>query len=193
MVARDEDLSSAEEENTSPLLPKPALPGPSPVVKRDKPVTPPVQLKSAKDVELTESEEEEEEEEGERNQAVPEPAEKRKKDLELFWGKPGEKGNKTPSTGGDKSKQKAKSGGLLLDWAIPTPTTTATGGKSSKKEIESPDLGEGGGERKERRKKRSSRKGSKKKKQETEEGGAVTNGATTDPYASLDAWLNSEV
>ena len=53
-IIMDEDLSSPEEEETPPPAP-PTVSKPSPQVKR-----PPVVLKSAKDVELTESEEEEE-------------------------------------------------------------------------------------------------------------------------------------
>ena len=52
-IAMDEDLSSPEEEAPPPA--PPTVSKPSPQVKR-----PPVVLKSAKDIELTESEEEEE-------------------------------------------------------------------------------------------------------------------------------------
>ena len=52
-ITMDEDLSSPEEEEAPPPAP-PTVSKPSPQVKR-----PPVVLKSAKDIELTESEEEE--------------------------------------------------------------------------------------------------------------------------------------
>jgi hypothetical protein len=54
-IAMDEDLSSPEEEEESPPPAPPTVSKPSLQVKR-----PPVVLKSAKDIELTESEEEEE-------------------------------------------------------------------------------------------------------------------------------------
>ena len=54
-IAMDEDLSSPEEEEEALPPSPPTISKPSPQVKR-----PPVVLKSAKDIELTESEEEEE-------------------------------------------------------------------------------------------------------------------------------------
>ena len=54
-ITMDEDLSSPEEEEEAPPPAPPTVSKPSPQVKR-----PPVVLKSAKDIELTESEEEEE-------------------------------------------------------------------------------------------------------------------------------------
>ena len=54
-IAMDEDLSSPEEEEEAPSPAPPTISKPSPQVKH-----PPVVLKSAKDIELTESEEEEE-------------------------------------------------------------------------------------------------------------------------------------
>lgn len=176
-IAKDEDLSS--EEDTGPP-PKPVLPEPQPVVKQEKPVRPAVQLKSAKEVELTESEEEPEEEE----QTVPRLATTNKqKQLEMFWGGVEE----------EKQKPKAKSEGLLLDWTKLDPEQQPA--KASKKK-ESPDLSK---ERAERHKKKA-KKSSKKKENEA---AAVTDGATVsspsaatnDPFtiSSLDAWLNSEV
>ena len=136
-----------------------------------------MQLKSAKEVELTESEGEGEN--GEEEQTVPKSLADRQKDIELFWGKDEE----------GKAKPKAKSGGLLLDWTVPEPS------KPSKKKKESPDLSE---ERKERRKKKSRKGSHKKRERETEP--ATTNGASNaaaanDPFGvtALDAWLNSEV
>ena len=54
-IIMDEDLSSPEEEEEAPPPAPPTVSKPSPQVKR-----PPVVLKSAKDIELTESEEEDE-------------------------------------------------------------------------------------------------------------------------------------
>ena len=100
-MTRDEDLSSAEDDDTHPSPPKPVLLEPSPVVKQDKPVRPLVQLKSAKEIELTESEEEEEEEEGEdEEQTVPRSTTTNKqKDLEIFWGKVEESTNRGKERG----------------------------------------------------------------------------------------------
>ena len=177
MVAKDEDLSSHDdgEEATPPTPPKPVSQEPSPVVRRDRQAKP---LKSAKEVELTESEEEEEEEE----QTVPRSSKKEKqKDLQLFWGK------ETTRDGPEEvvSKPKPKSGGLLLEWRVPEPEVKREKGESG-------EVGEG---RKERRK-RSSKKGSSRRKKEA----AASNGATTAPTASdpfgvgsLEAWLDSEV
>ena len=195
MVAGDEDLSSAEEEDSIPSKPVSSEPSPAMAVKRDKPVRTPVQLKSAKDIELTESEEE--------DQTVPH---SKQKDLDLFWGQVGDSVRKGSSSDGSGSKDtveksklkvKAKSGGLLLNWNVPGPTTTTNSSdnkSSKKKKNESPDIRE---DRKEGRKKRSS---SRKKKTEkgttTTTNGSTTNDTTNDPFtaiSSLDAWLNSEV
>ena len=177
MVAKDEDLSSHDdgEEATPPTPPKPVSQEPSPVVRRDKQAKP---LKSAKEVELTESEEEEEEKEEE--QTVPRSSKKEKqKDLQLFWGK------ETTRDGPEEVVSKPKSGGLLLEWRVPEPEVKREKGESG-------EVGEG---RKERRK-RSSKKGSSRRKKEA----AASNGATTAPTASdpfgvgsLEAWLDSEV
>ena len=151
-----------------------------------------MQLKSAKDIQLTESEEEEEEEE-EEEQRVPRSTANRQKDLELFWGTAEEKGLKEKVGGGGreasegKPKGKSKSGGLLLDWGLPEQTQPAK---------KSPDVSE---ERRERKKKKS-RKGSSssgRRKGEREGEVGATNGVTTpsggDPISVLDAWLNAGV
>lgn len=173
-IARDEDLSTEEDDQPPP---KPPSPEPSPVVKHEKPVRPAVQLKSAKEIELTESEPEEEAEE---EQTVPRSVTTNKqKDMELFWG------------GEDKLKSKGKSGGLLLDWTKLEPKPEPEPTKPSKKKKESPDFSE---ERSERRKKKS-KKSSKRRENEAAAGsnGGTPTAATNDPFASLDAWLNSDV
>ena len=177
-IARDEDLSTEEDDHPPPKppSPEPPSPEPSPVVKHERPVRPAVQLKSAKEIELTESEEEEEQEQ-EEEQTVPRSVTTNKqRDMELLWG------------GGEKTKPKGKSGGLLLDWTKPDPEPEPT--KPPKKK-ESPDLSE---ERSERRKKKS-KKSSKRRENEAAAGssGGTPTAATSDPFSSLDAWLNSDV
>ena len=172
VIARDEDLSSGDDTPPSPA--KPVSLEALPVVRRDTPVRPLVQLKSAKDIELTESEEEEKEE-------LPRSTPNKQNDLESYWGRAeGKEGGE----GEAKPKAKPK---LLLDWTVPEPAKTP-------KKKESSHDSEG---KRERRKKKSSRKGSGKRKGEE---AAAFNGtstpssaAATDPFgtSSLDAWLNS--
>ena len=204
MIARDEDLSSPDEEEaaTPPSPPKPisqepspvvvrrndsSSQEPSPVVRRDKPVKP---LKSAKEVELTESEEEEEDE-GEEEQTVPRSTVRDKqRDIELFWGKTAPEGAKDEDE--IKPKAKAKSGGLLLEWAVPEQSATKPSSKKKESPKGSPDVSEG---RKERRRKPSKKgSGSRRKKEAAASGSNGTTGAN-DPFGggALDAWLNSEV
>ena len=200
VVARDEDLSSLDEEEaaTPPSPPKPisqepspvvvrqndsSSQEPSPVVRRDKPIK---RLKSAKEVELTESEEEEEEEE----HTVPRSTVRDKqRDIELFWGKTGAEGAKDEDEA--KPKAKAKSGGLLLEWAVPEQSATKP---IKKKESPkgSPDVSEG---RKERRRKSSKKGSSSKRKKEAAAGASNGTTGANDPFgvSALDAWLNSEV
>ena len=193
-MAVDEDLSSLEEEDTPPSPPKP-------VFRRDKPAKPAVQLKSAKDIELTESEEEEEEEEEEQQTVPRRTGASKKNDLELFWGQANKsadggskEGEGRESGGKSKPKAKPKSSGLMLNWAVPEPA------KPQKKK-ESPDPSE---ERRERHKKKSKKSSSKRREREAE--AAASNGPTVssttatldtqDPFGvntSLDAWLNAGV
>ena len=232
MIAADEDLSSLEEPPTpSPPPPKsnptkttiahpsdseeeeeelgaaPAILMPTkapPQREPPKPKVAPKPLKSALDIELTESEKEEEE--GEESGAVmgdedvdvtsrKPRSEKRSQNLEDIFEQP------------RSAKKKPESGGLMLQFAAPSPPrkAKATSLLDTPNE-ESPDLQR----RKEKKKKKSRKSKSSKEDGTAAESPAVAasetatgtrNGRTgslstaDDPYgplASLDAWLNSD-
>ena len=175
----DEDFSSEEE----PAPPTSVAIATPPV----KPKTPPVKLKSAKEIVLTESEEEDEELPSQaQTKAIP----KSKPDGDIF--STSTPAAKKPSKGllldfdylssiGD-TKAKPKSSGAKKD----SPTTPTSSGKKDSPITPT-------GERREKRRKRSKKS---RHKGEEKEGGDKPPAApvTEDPFAlppSLDAWLNA--
>ena len=193
-MAADEDLSSTEPD-TPPTSRRQESSSSTSKLPSSRTSLP---LKSAKEIELTESEEEKEkeEEEEEEKKTAPVSAASRQMDLDQFWGERGRKGaGLSLERGGiESTKPKKKAKGLLLDWTVEEPPA-----KPPRKEPGTPELPE---ERKERRKK-SSKKGRHRRK-ETEEVlptpavPAITASSTRmgDPFgltSSLDAWLNAGV
>lgn len=177
-VAMDEDFSS-EEEPAPPTSVAIATPP-------AKPKTPPVKLKSAKEIVLTESEEENEELPSQPQTKAP----KRKPDGDIF--STSTPATQKPSKGllldfdylssvGD-TKAKPKSSGAKKD----SPTTPTSSAKNDSPTTPT-------GERREKRRKRSKKS---RHKGEKKEGGDKPPAApvTEDPFAlppSLDAWLNA--
>lgn len=197
LVAMAEDLSSPEEEEE----PQKSHSATAVSKSAPRPSRPPATLKSAKDVELTESEEEEDSAE-EDDAPVPEqrPRETKKgpDPFETFLAKPSP--SITPSSAPKSSKK--KSTGLLL--AFPEPSITVGGSKELQEKekgttpaVESPDLL---GEEKRERKKKKSKKSKQKSVEDIDtgiSGPAVTQPAPSeDPFgltSSLNAWLNADV
>ena len=200
----DEDLSSPEEEEAPPPAPPTsAATKPSPQVSR-----PPVTLKSAKDVELTESESEEdapevmadEDLEEEHRPAVSVGSWKTKDVLsgELFDVDP---------TVEKKKKKSSKSSGLMLEFNLPPPSQTeakASAAEESRKEspLGTPEMTE---KRKDAKSKKKKSKKSRHDKEEAEttQGSGQSGGGSAQappissddpfgPIAALDAWLNSD-
>ena len=198
----DEDLSSPEVDEEEEALPTaPPTSKTPPQAKR-----PPVLLKSAKEIELTESEEEDEpleimaDEDVEEEERKPKPAaplaSKKTKDVlsgELF--------DVVPSV--EKKKKAAKSSGLMLEFDLPPATKKTT--KEKESPMDTPDASE------KRRDSKSKKKRSKKSRHTREEdeptkvdgqsgsgGGAVTQAppiSSDDPFgpiSALDAWLNAD-
>lgn len=210
-IAMDEDLSSPEvdEEEEEEAPPKAPPIKPSPQLKH-----PPVVLKSAKDIELTESEEEDDtpeimaDEDVDEESAPPaavhrsssnKPQQKTKDVLsgEILF-------DVSPSVEKKKKKPAAKSSGLMLEFNLPHTPPQPTKKEVSKKDspMGTPELSET---------KRESSKGKKKKSKKSRHGkddedeiksGSGVGGAaqappvaSDDPFgpiAALDAWLNSD-
>ena len=163
------------------------------------PFRPAAVLKSAKDVELTDTEEEDSTEE--EDVPVPEPRARETKKgpdpFETFLAKPSP--SSTPSSAPQSNKKK-KHTGLLL--AFPEPSVTVGGSKELREgqrgaapEVESPNLL---GEEKRERKKKKSKKSKQKQVEDVDDGGSgpavIQPAASADPFgltSSLDAWLNA--
>ena len=169
------------------------------------PCRPPVALKSAKDIELTESEEEEESTEEEDDGPVPERRAKETKRgpdpfaIFLVQSSPSSSPSSVPEEK-QPAKKKEKSTGLML--AFPEPSIKVAPPKEPQGKnretvlaMESPNLL---GEEKRERKKKKSKKSKQREVEDIDTGSSgpvVTRpAASDDPFgltSSLDAWLNA--
>lgn len=200
-IAMDEDLSTPEEEEEE-APPTSTISKPSPALQTSRP---PVILKSAKDVELTESEEEDDTPNVLADKDVEESAPaaplitKKTKDVlsgELF----------EVESSAEKKKKPAKSSGLMLQFNLPPsppqPKKTASG-KERRSPKDSP--GQSETRRDSKGKKKKLKKSRHTKEEEADiaklDGGSgrdvtqVPPVAASDPFgaiSALDAWLNSE-
>lgn len=236
LIAGDEDLSSPEEEvlpqssrqGTQSIMkddsgdseeeaPSILTPIKAPPVQPSKPKAAPKPLKSALDVDLTESEEEEEEEEEDDSTAMASMIKQTGK-ISTDWSQLGAESKKKkkqqpptdifeppPVTTSGKSK---KSGLMLQFESLSPKTTTKKESKESPATTKKQSSEESPGQAKKEKKKKSKR--SKRSKEEEEGdllggGGSTVKGgsgngkvsvpAANDPFgpiASLDAWLNSD-
>ena len=191
-VAMDEDLSSQEEGSAPPTSVAVAtLPPSRPQQPEEKPKGPPVKLKSAKDIVLTESEEEDLDS-PETKPAQPKATPKSKTDSGAF-------STSTPKTAPAKKTSK----GLLLEFNLPSPTQAKPKSSSASLPADSPGSkprerkslpADSPSEPRERKRKKSKKSRHKSKEEEGGSGPPAPPPASEDPFgltSSLDAWLSA--